>query len=215
MNLFTLEWDFLYLKFDMNIIFLLLFILIILIKYRETILNFLNNGSEVDIKEYNLGLTNSNIKIVPNYKDKEIAYKIWVELSTRKIGIPLVEDDIIYQIYDSWYMFFGITRNLLKEFPVSKLKNKSSTEIIFITNEILNNELRNHLTKWQGKFRRWYEIESKNQDNDYLTPQELQKKYPEYDELVKDMKEVNEYLINYKRLLYKIVFGKDESGKNN
>lgn len=212
MNLLTLEWDFYNLSFHINIIFLFIVIILIvfLFKYNglNKIMNYLNKNSEVTIEEMKLGIGENTIKFIPNNKDKEIAYKLWVELSTRKIGIPINEEyDVIYEIYNSWYDFFGITRELLKEYPISKINNESSIKIIFITEKILNQELRNHLTEWQAKFRRWYEIElEKEKGNNMICPQKIQKEYPEYNVLLDDLKETNEHLINYKNVLYEIVF---------
>lgn len=163
----------------------------------------------IKIQGGNLGIGNTIIKFKPNKKDKEIAYQLWVELSTRKLGIPLdMENDVIYEVYNSWYEFFKITRESLKEFPVSKLENDISNEIIDITIGVLNGELRKHLTKWQAKFRHWYDIENDKEENDNLSPQEIQMKFPEYDELVKDLMNVNKCLINYTNLLHDIVFAK-------
>ena len=47
-----------------------------------------------------------------------------------------------------------------------------------------------------------------NEINYSLTPQEIQKKFPEYDELVEDLMNVNKCLINYIEILHEIVFGK-------
>lgn len=215
MYLFTIDWNSFNLNFNINIIFLIIIIILIVFfahynNILEKILNLFNKNSEVIIDELNLGIGSNSIKIKPNNKDKEIVYKLWVELSTRKIGIPLDWDnDVIYEIYDSWYVFFGIARDLLKEFPVSKLQNESSTEIISITNKILNTGLRSHLTKWQAKYRRWYEKELENYEHT-ISPQKIQQKYPQYDELIEDMGEVNKYLINYKKILYKIAFDEEE-----
>ena len=39
-----------------------------------------------------------------------------MELSTRKIAIPFdIENDVIDEVYDSWYNFFSTARELLKE----------------------------------------------------------------------------------------------------
>lgn len=171
--------------------------------------NFFND--DIEIQGGDIGIGNITVRFKPNKKDKEIAYKLWVELSTRKLGIPLdMDNDVIYEIYNSWYEFFKITRESLKEFPVSKLENNNSTEIIDIAIAVLNGDLRKHLTKWQAKFRRWYEIEIDKEENCDLSPQEIQKKFPEYDELVNDLKKGNICLINYTDLLYDIAFGKNK-----
>ena len=166
----------------------------------------------MEIQGGDIGIGNNIIRFKPNKKDKEIAYQLWVELSTRKLGIPLdMDNDVIYEVYNSWYEFFRITRESLKEFPVSKLENEVSTEIIDIAIGVLNEDLRKHLTKWQAKFRHWYDTEKNKKENENLSPQEIQKKFPEYDGLVKDLMGVNICLINYTNLLHDIVF--DKNGK--
>ena len=67
------------------------------------------------------------------------------------------------------------------------------------------------MTKWQAKFRHWYDTEKNKKENENLSPQEIQKKFPEYGELVKDLMGVNICLINYTNLLHDIVF--DKNGK--
>ena len=60
------------------------------------------------------------------------------------------------------------------------------------------------MTTWQAKYRRWFEIESKSDDK--ISPQELQKRYPHYNELVKDLIVTNKRMIEYKKLMKKIAF---------
>ncbi len=171
--------------------------------------NFFNG--DIEVQGGDIGVNNNVIRFKLNKKDKEIAYKLWVELSTRKLGIPLdMDNDVIYEVYNSWYEFFKITRESLKEFPVAKLENSNSTEIIDIAIAVLNGDLRKHLTKWQAKFRHWYEIEIDKEENYDISPQEIQKKFPEYDELVNDLKKGNKCLINYTNLLHDIAFGKNK-----
>ena len=73
----------------------------------------------ISVDQASIGIGNSSITLKLNKKDQEIAYKLWVELSTRKIGLPYDEDnDVIAEVYDSWYTFFKIARDLLKDIPV-------------------------------------------------------------------------------------------------
>lgn len=213
MNLFTLCFN--YPDLILNIHFLIFVgIIVVLIFFFTPVKNIFQRanifgGDDVEIQGGDIGIGNNIIRFKPNRKDKEIAYQLWVELSTRKLGIPLdMDNDVIYEVYNSWYEFFKITRKSLKEFPVSKLENEVSTEIIDIAIGVLNGDLRKHLTKWQAKFRHWYNIEKNKEENDNLSPQEIQKKFPEYDELVKDLISVNKCLINYTNLLHDIVFAK-------
>lgn len=157
------------------------------------------------IEEITLGIGNNSLKLTYNEKDREIAYKIWVELTTRKVGVDFEEEnDVIVEVYNSWYNFFKTVRELMKDVPSAQITN--SQNLISLTEQVLNKGLRPHLTKWQAKFRKWYENESKKEENSDCTPQELQRKYPEYTALVKDLLETNKRIIAYKLLLQKIAF---------
>ena len=213
MDLITFDYNFPIISLNIHLIFFFIIVILLLFNFKKVRsyfndFNFLNFNPDMEINEKNLGIGSNVIKFKPNNKDKEIAYKLWVELSTRKLGIPLdMENDVIYEVYKSWYEFFRITRITLKEFPVSKLQNNKSNKIIDITIRVLNGRLREHLTKWQAKFNRWYELELEN--NDYtVSPQEIQKEFPEYDKLVGDITIVNDELIYYVSVLQDIVFGK-------
>ena len=162
------------------------------------------------IDEAIIGIGNQKIKIKPNYEDMQIAYKLWIELSTRKIGLPIdFDNDVIIEIYNSWYEFFRITRELVKEIPVLKVrKNESTQDLVKIAIEVLNKGLRPHLTKWQAKFRKWYTEEIEKEENKELSPQEIQQKYPEYKKLINEMQEVNKKLIEYRKILKKLAIEK-------
>ena len=163
------------------------------------------NKKSLTIDEVNLGIGNSSVKISYSKKDQEIAYKIWVELSTRKIGLRFdKENDVIKEVYDSWYTFFETARELMKDIPGNRIPY--SGDLIELTEKVLNIGLRPHLTKWQAKYRRWYEEELKR---DSGTPQDIQKKYPEYNALVEDLLETNEKMIEYKKLMKRIAFGSE------
>lgn len=155
----------------------------------------------IDVDEVSLGIGNSNIKLKYNKKDQEIAYKLWVELNTRKIGLPYDEDyDVIVEVYNSWYDFFKIARELLKDVPPSRLP--FSTKLITVTTDVLNEGLRPHLTKWQAKYRKWYDKSSE----DPRSPQEIQRDFPEYEELLSDLLTTNKHMIEYKNLMFQIAF---------
>jgi hypothetical protein len=159
-----------------------------------------------DIDEAAIGIGSNKVTIKPNVEDMQIAYKLWVELSTRKIGLEIdLGNDVIKEIYDSWYEFFSVTRELIKSIPVSKIrKDKSTKELVNLSIDVLNEGIRPHLTKWQARFRRWYSSEIDKADNCLLSPQDCQKKFPEYQELTKDLMAVNKRLIEYRNLLGKL-----------
>lgn len=162
--------------------------------------------TDFEIDGAELGFGDHKISFKPNDTDRQIAYSIWVELSTRKIGLPIdVEDDVIAEVYDSWYSFFGVTRELIKDIPVSKVRNDSTGKIIELSIEVLNEGLRPHLTKWQARFRHWYEGQMEKKED--ASPQELQKKFPDYDALCADLLTVNNRLIKYRLKLNELVRG--------
>lgn len=165
---------------------------------------------DYEIDEAELGIGTAKVKIKPNYEDLQIAYKLLVELSTRKIGLPIdIEHDVIVEVYNSWYEFFRITRELIKSMPASKIRrNESTRKLVNIAIEVLNIGIRPHLTKWQARFRRWYETQLQTAENSGLSPQEIQKKFPGYKTLVEDMQNVNRNLIKYKDKLNEIVIGR-------
>jgi hypothetical protein len=167
------------------------------------------SSKDYEINEASIGIGSQTIKIKPNYEDMQIAYKLWVELSTRKIGLPIdFENDVVVEIYNSWYEFFKLTRELIKEIPVSKVRKKESTrDIVRIAIEVLNEGLRPHLTKWQAKFRKWYEFESSKEEYRELPPQQIQRKFPGYELLTKEMQEVNKRLIEYRKILKLLSMG--------
>jgi hypothetical protein len=167
-----------------------------------------NKIQTLEIDEAEIGVGNQKLKLKPNIVDSQIAYKIWVELSTRKIGIPVeLDKDVIVEVYNSWYKFFEVTRELIKEIPASKLKRKETRNIIRLSIDVLNNGVRPHLTDWQARFRRWYEHELTDQDKINVSPQDLQKNYPDYKQLTQDLLKVNHKLIKYREAMYKLAVG--------
>lgn len=159
-----------------------------------------------DIDEAQLGLGDQIITLRPNDVDRQIAYKIWVELSTRKIGLPIdLDHDVLIEIYDSWHTFFTVTRELIKDVPVSKFRRKDTEKIIRLSIEVLNTGLRPHLTTWQARFRRWYERQLDAEGHADLEPQAVQIKFPKMEELQADLMEVNARLIAYRSKMREVV----------
>lgn len=157
-----------------------------------------------------IGIGDTNVSFKPNRTDRQIAYAIWVELSTRKVGLAIdPEHDVISEVYDSWYSFFGVTRDLIKEVPAHKLKSKGTRAIVRASVQVLNEGLRPHLTQWQARYRRWYEATLK--DDDIRDPQSVQQEFPKYDDLVNDLLEINAKLIEYRRAMYQLATGDPES----
>lgn len=134
----------------------------------------------------------------------EIAYRIYIELITRKAAIPFDEEnDIIVDVYNSWYNLFGVIREEIKQLDGDTLIIGNKTQaLINISTDILNLGLRPHLTKFQGRFRKWL-VEHDSNDQ---SPQEIQRNYPEYTLLVHDLKLVNNTLIEYASNLNELIY---------
>lgn len=133
---------------------------------------------------------------------KIFANRIYIELTTRKAAIPIDENnDLIEEIYNSWYKLFCIIRDEMKTLPI-KYFQENFPPAIELAMKILNEVLRPHLTEHQGKFRSWLENARQNSKYKNITPQELQKKYSNYISLINSMKEVNKMLIDEASNLY-------------
>ena len=159
--------------------YFVLFILLLLIVY----LLFKNKSKtwwhihemEVEIS----GSPKAKFKVKRNSENLFVANRIYIELTTRKAAIPIDEEnDVIEEIYNSWYNLFQIIRDEIKTLPGEYLKDHDPTNaLIGLTTKILNEGLRPHLTLYQARFRKWYEIEKVKPENENLSPQEIQKKY--------------------------------------
>ncbi len=195
------------LKTEIQIDGLILYSIIgVIVIYLITRIIFGRRFKKFEVNEAEFGIGKQKVKIRPNIVDMQIAYKIWVELSTRKIGLPIdFNNDVISEVYDSWYKFFSVTRDLVKEVPVSKFRRSDTERIIKMSIEVLNSGIRPHLTLWQAKFRRWYENELSKDENIIVAPQKIQSKFPEFDLLCTDLKEINGRLIKYRSKMYDLI----------
>jgi hypothetical protein len=161
------------------------------------------NVVEADLKLGGIG----SIKIKPSYDDIQIAHRAWAELVTRKAALPFDEEnDVIVEVYDSWYQLFGRMRDLIKDIPAQKLRSSADTrELVRVMVDALNKGLRPHLTRWQARFRGWYETQLAVDRG--VPPQTLQRQFPEYGALVKDLMQINQQILEYAELLRRISHG--------
>ena len=203
MSIFEINFEDWKLNISINVLIIVIIIILFIIKLIISNRKMKN----LKVKEHKINIGGLETTIEYDYMDREIAYKSWVEMNTRKIGLEIDEEnDVIVEVYNSWYKFFGIIRENVKNLPVNKFK--SSVNLINVIMDILNLHMRGHLTKWQAKFRRWYDKEINDNKNDNLSPQEIQRKYPKYQELINDLKNTSLVLIQLKEELYKLAFNK-------
>jgi hypothetical protein len=187
----------------MILIVSLLIMLAILWRYSSF---FQLDSFEIDEAEFGIG--SQKIKLKPNNLDAQIAYQIWVELSTRKVGLPIDQDkDVIDEVYNSWYKFFEVTRDLIKEIPAAKIKRDETRRLINLSIDVLNKGVRPHLTTWQARYRRWNTMALDKPENADKTPQQIQQEYPQYQELLKDLLQINLKLIEYRKTMYRLASG--------
>ncbi|GJQ61032.1 MAG: hypothetical protein SCALA702_00850 [Melioribacteraceae bacterium] len=205
------DWDKWVLLIKMNMVIVLIFILVyLLIKILIKRIKNKNNAQTKVIPvefTYKVGGASIKYQIIRNYTNIEVAHKIYVELITRKAAIEIEEDkDVIQEVYNSWYNLFKITRDELKQITGDILSNnKTTNDLEKLLTDILNKGLRPHLTEYQANFKKWYSEELEKSENFGMSPQNIQKKFPEYKELVASMRNVNRLLIDYSKQLERVI----------
>lgn len=127
-----------------------------------------------------------------------IAFQLWVEMTTRKLGLPIdPAQDLITECYDSWYAFFKSARELIKAIPLHKDPGSEELRsLVQLSQAVLNDGLRPHLQRWQARLRRWSTTATLAQDST-LSPQEAQQRFPEWAALRDDLLATNQRLISY------------------
>jgi hypothetical protein len=127
-----------------------------------------------------------------------IAHAAWTEVVTRKAAIPYdPADDLIVEIYDSWYALFTELRALTRSVPAEQLRrSQDARELVNLLEAVLNQGLRPHLTKYQARFRRWFDHHTTEYDTEREV-QEIQWAFPEYDALVDDLSQVNAKMVAF------------------
>lgn len=179
---------------------------VVLLLKRKAIASLWRQFDLVEAEASVFGLPKFTVRA--NRENVRIAYEAWVELVTRKAGLTFDEEnDTIIEVYNSWHDLFGKLRCLAKSVPAHRLATCPDTRrLVEIMVLVLNTGLRPHLTKWQAKFRRWYEKSAA--DNPETSPQAIQQSYPEYAALVTDLKQVNSGIVVYANWLYEVASGK-------
>jgi hypothetical protein len=156
----------------------------------------------------------ATVTVCPTDDIAGLAHQAWVEITTRRAVLPFDdENDVVVEIYNSWYELFRALRDLAKNVPVRKglRKNTDAAKLVEALTGALNVGLRPHLTKWQARFRRWYEVEQGRAENAELSPQEVQRLFPEYEEMIADLKQVNQGLLTFAEALRKIAHERERS----
>lgn len=163
--------------------------------------------------EFNIEIDKTNIKV---------AWNIFCELQTRVGIVDFAEnEDIINVCFESWYNMFKVIRSNLKDLQIplkkrydkkesdkKKSKRKKANNIVYKSKNLdevlfvlLNSHMRPFLRKWHYEFVTYWRnnfIQNKN-------PIEVQKQFPNYTELIADIKILQEKLKQTSDALEQIV----------
>jgi len=99
------------------------------------------------------------------------------------------------EVYDSLFGLFSIVRDLLLELPAREFQIQEGLPSLML--RVQNDGLRPHLTRWQADFRSWWERAKAAEEYAVARPQEIQRNYPRYAELVEDLKTTNTELSKF------------------
>ena len=145
-------------------------------------------------------------------RDREtakLAHEAYVELITRKAALEFEEaEDVLTEVYDSWYALFGEIRRLARQLDADDISGNADLQRLHdLLVAVLNQGLRPHLTRWHARFRRWYTAEADGRPE--ASPQEIQRAYPDYDELVASLQVANQLLVQLAGELKKLAHGEE------
>lgn len=150
--------------------------------------------------------------LAKNPASLHIAYKVWWELTTRKIALELDEaHDLLTEVYDSWYAAFGLIRDYARELPVgSRAEHSAALEVMNLCSRLLNGAMRPHLTRWQAEFRAWRTSPITLKAHAKLRPQDVDKQFPAYAAMIKDLDKANDLIIDLEQEFRPLIFGKHQ-----
>lgn len=167
---------------------------------------YLSRLELVDMEVEVSGSPSITFKVRRDYSCLYIATRIYIELTTRKVILPFNENDTLLELYESWYKLFDLIRAEMKAIPSEQVKtNHFGLILIQMTTQILNEGLRPHLTIYHAEFSKWYQEELEKPSSEGLSPQQIQRKFPKYKELVGHIHEANKVLNCYVSELKKLI----------
>jgi len=160
----------------------------------------------------NLPFGLGNITYEATDQDRVLAWKMYVQLKTRKAALPFDEDhDVIINVFDSLRDVFSVTRDLLSE--ASPHQGEAQRSVADFVLRVLNDGIRPHLTRWHASFAAWWDKAMKLPENDGKSPEDVQRGFPEYDALVADLKKMNDELAQYAGELLLVVHAGRKDGR--
>lgn len=123
-------------------------------------------------------------------QDRQCAWQLYTEIVTRVAVSGKRRDEtssdfsgeVIAESLASLHAFFQEARQIMKQFPVGKLKEKNQNHLGILIHDLLADVLRPFLEKWQADYRAWWEQQNRSGQSWF----DIQKKFPRYEELLKD-----------------------------
>ena len=134
------------------------------------------------------GLGSATFDLTSN--DRVAAWKLHVQLVTRKAALPFDQThDVIADVLASLFELFQVARDLLLDMPPANSNDQHGVAGLIV--RVLNMGIRPALTRWHADYRRWWEAALQLSVNAGRTPQDIQRDYPRYGELVADLSRMN------------------------
>ena len=178
-----------------------------------TWLLFLRRRLRATQVEISLPFGLGNITYEATDRDRVLAWKMYVQLKTRKAALPFDEDhDVIAYVFDSLHEVFPITRELLSE--VSPHHGESQRSIADFVLRVLNDGIRPHLTRWHATYGRWWDTAVEVPENKNKSLLEIQRAFPRYKELTTELKRMNDELAKYAEELLAVVHASPVKGRS-
>jgi hypothetical protein len=123
-------------------------------------------------------------------QDRQCAWQLYTEIVTRVAVSGKRRDEtssdftgeVIAESLSSLHTFFKEAREIMKAFPVGKLKERNQNHLGILIHDLLADVIRPFLETWQADYRAWWE----QQDRSKASWFEIQAKYPKQKELLKE-----------------------------
>ena len=122
--------------------------------------------------------------------ERQAAWKLYVELSTRVATQPLAEHGRLREALDSFYELFALTREILKEAGPGVALDEES--LGFYAMEILNAVIRPVLTKWHPALSHW-----EGQRDPKTSSIEHEEKWPQARAARRELESTRKTLVRY------------------
>ena len=144
--------------------------------------------------------------------DRQCAWELYTEIATRvavvgKRNDPTCNDysgELYSESLDSLYAFFRECREIMKKFPVGRIKDPWQVHLGVFIYRMLSDVVRPFLEHWRGPYRAW----SSRQQATQSSPYDLQEEFPQKNEFLADWSALRTIMRSVQRQLaknYKLV----------